>query len=86
MTLSMWLLTIILVSLVVLLVKFQQHTTAIFGSVLVLVFALGWVDSTTLLGNAANAIRIGNISVVNPYCICIGEDQRTDTSDSIFIL
>lgn len=54
MTLSMWLLTIILVSLVVLLVKFQQHTTAIFGSVLVLIFALGWVDSETLLGNVAN--------------------------------
>ena len=54
MTLSMWLLTIILVGLVVLLVKFQQHTTAIFGSVLILIFALGWVDSATLLGNAAN--------------------------------
>lgn len=54
MTPTMYLLSGILIGLVVLLVKFQQHTTAIFGSVLVLIFALGWVDSETLLGNAAN--------------------------------
>ena len=54
MTLSMWLMVLILVTLIALLVKFQQHTTAIFGGVLLLLFALGWIDASILLENAAN--------------------------------
>ena len=76
MTLSMWLLTIILVGLVVLLVKFQQHTTAIFGSVLVLIFALGWVDSETLLSN---------LGFADPYCICVREDQCSYAAYSLVV-
>lgn len=54
MTPTMYLLSAILITLIALLVKFQQHTTAIFGGVLLLIFAFGWIDSATLLGNAAN--------------------------------
>lgn len=54
MTLTMYLLSTILVILVALLIRFQQHTTAIFGGVLLLVFGFGWVDSATLLDNATN--------------------------------
>lgn len=54
MTFEQSLLLIILATLIVLLIKFQQHTTSIFGGMLLLVFALGWVDSTELLSNAAN--------------------------------
>lgn len=54
MTFEQLLLLTILVTLIVLLIKFQQHTTSIFGGMLLLIFALGWIDSTELLSNAAN--------------------------------
>lgn len=54
MTPTMWLLIAVLISLIALLIKYQQHTTAIFGGVLLLVFAFGWVDANTILNNAAN--------------------------------
>lgn len=54
MTPTMWLLIAVLISLIALLIKYQQYTTAIFGGVLLLVFAFGWVDANTILNNAAN--------------------------------
>jgi len=54
MNLVMWLMVGLLTTSVFLLIKYQQHTTAIFGGVLLLVVGLGWVDSVTLLNNAAN--------------------------------
>lgn len=54
MTPEMWLMVGLLTTLIVLLVKFQQHTTTIFGGVLLLLFGLGWVTPDELLGNASN--------------------------------
>ncbi len=54
MTVSMYVLAAILIILIALLIKFQQHTTAIFGAVVIIIFALGWIDSKALLANTAN--------------------------------
>ena len=54
MTLSMWFMVALIAALIVLLVRFQQYTTTIFGGVLLTIFALGWITPDELLSNASN--------------------------------
>jgi len=50
----MWFMVALIAALIVLLIRFQQYTTTIFGGVLLTIFALGWITPDELLSNASN--------------------------------